>query len=95
MKLIDKAAVVAELKRRMKEHHSGYLVCLKDILSFLDTLEVKEVGATIYVVSRSEEHADYVEEVFFDENKAQEYCDQFKGDENAYVRYITEVKPTL
>ena len=95
MKLIDKDALLMEIERRMQEHHSGYLVCLKDILSFLDTLEVKEVGATIYVVSRSEEHADYVEEAFFDENKAQEYCDQFKGDENAYVRYITEIKPTL
>lgn len=43
MKLIDKDALVAEINRRIKEHHSGYLVCLKDILSFLDTLEVKEV----------------------------------------------------
>lgn len=34
---------MAEIERRIKEHHSGYLVCLKDILSFLDTLEVKEV----------------------------------------------------
>ncbi len=40
---IDKSALVAEIKRRIKEHHSGYLVCLKDILSFIDTLEVKEV----------------------------------------------------
>lgn len=39
--LIDKDIVVAELKRRMQEHHSGYLVCLKDILSFIDTLKVK------------------------------------------------------
>ena len=43
MELIDKAVVKAEIERRIKEHHSGYLVCLKDILSFLDTLEVKEV----------------------------------------------------
>lgn len=43
MKLIDKSALVAEIERRMQEHHSGYLVCLKDMLSFLDTLEVKEV----------------------------------------------------
>lgn len=42
-RLIEKAALVAEIERRIKEHHSGYLVCLKDILSFLDTLEVKEV----------------------------------------------------
>ena len=40
---IDKSALVAEIERRIKEHHSGYLVCLKDILSFIDTLEVKEV----------------------------------------------------
>ena len=43
MELIDKSAVVMEIEKRIKEHHSGYLVCLKDILSFLNTLEVKEV----------------------------------------------------
>ncbi len=42
-KYIDKDALVIEIERRIKEHHSGYLVCLKDILSFLDTLEVKEI----------------------------------------------------
>ena len=40
---ISKAALVAEIEKKIKEHHSGYLVCLKDILSFLETLEVKEV----------------------------------------------------
>lgn len=40
---IDKSALVAEIERRIKEHHSGYLVCLKDILQFIDTLEVKDV----------------------------------------------------
>lgn len=39
---IDKDAVVVEMEKRIKEHHSGYLVCLKDILSFINTLEVKE-----------------------------------------------------
>ena len=39
---ISKAALVAEIERRMQEHHSGYLVCLKDMLSFIDTLEVKD-----------------------------------------------------
>jgi len=44
---IDKDALLAEIEKRIKEHHSGYLVCLKDILSFLDTLEVKdEVAST-------------------------------------------------
>ena len=40
---IPKSALVAEIERRMQEHHSGYLVYLKDILSSLNTLEVKEV----------------------------------------------------
>ena len=40
---IKKSALVAEIERRIKEHHSGYLVCLKDILSFINTLEMKEV----------------------------------------------------
>ena len=43
MEYINKTALVAEIKRRIKEHHSGYLVCLKDILSFLDTIEGKEI----------------------------------------------------
>ena len=50
MKLIDKAAVVAEIKKRSKEWKYGSSIEAKykkeecdDILSFLDTLEVKEV----------------------------------------------------
>ena len=42
MELIEKAALITEIKRRVKEHHSGYKNALLDILSFLDTLEVKE-----------------------------------------------------
>jgi hypothetical protein len=42
---ISKSALVAELEKRIKEHHSGYLVCLKDILSFIDTLEVKRMDS--------------------------------------------------
>ena len=40
---IDKDALIAEIERRMQEHHSGYLVCLKDILSFINTIETKDV----------------------------------------------------
>ena len=50
---------------------------------------------TAYVVTRCEEHSDYVEEVFFDEDKAQKYCDQFKGNDNEYARHITKVEVTL
>ena len=49
----------------------------------------------MYVITRCEEHSDYVEEVFFDEDKAQKYCDQFKGNENEYARHITKVEVTI
>jgi hypothetical protein len=59
--LIDKSAVVAEIKRRIKEHHSGYLVCLKDILSFVDTIEVKEVQEEPVSEELEEAAFDYAE----------------------------------
>ena len=49
----------------------------------------------VYVITRCEEHSDYVEEVFFDEDKAQKYCDQFKGNENEYARHIAKIEVTL
>ena len=107
--LIDKDALVAEIERLNKKNNESKNVydfgtehALKSILSFIDTLEVKEVGIKhkndapiAYVITRSEEHSDYVEEVFFDEDKAQKYCDQFKGNENEYARQTTKVKVTL
>ena len=49
----------------------------------------------VYVVTRSEEHADYVEKCFLDENKAQKYCEEFNKNENEYSRDITKIKMTL
>lgn len=46
----------------------------------------------LYVITRSEEHADYVEKVFTDECKAIAYCLQFKADKNSYQRDMTTVK---
>jgi hypothetical protein len=49
MKLIDKAALVAEIERRklyhidLIEYNSGYKNAIFDILSIIDTLEVKGV----------------------------------------------------
>lgn len=55
MKLIDKAALVAEIERRIKtnkecmlglrnlDYYQGKVDALNDTISFLDTLEVKEV----------------------------------------------------
>ena len=57
---------MAEIERRIKEHHSGYLVCLKDILSFLDSLEVKEVDLENSMVCEAKWHdgflLDYTQE---------------------------------
>ena len=50
---------------------------------------------TLYVVTRCEEHSDYVEEVFIDKNKAEEYCKQFNDDDDEYHRHITEINVTL
>lgn len=56
MKLIDKAAVVAEIERRIKinkccmlglrnlDYYQGKVDALSDTISLLDTLEVKEVN---------------------------------------------------
>jgi hypothetical protein len=55
MKLIDKSALVAEIERRIKinkecmlglrnlDYYQGKVDALNDTISFLDTLEVKEV----------------------------------------------------
>ena len=47
----------------------------------------------VYVVTRSEEHSDYVEKVFGGKDgkdKAEKYCERFNSNENAYQRDITE-----
>jgi hypothetical protein len=56
MELIDKSAVVAEIERRIKinkecmlclrnlDYYQGKIDALNDTISFLDTLEVKEVS---------------------------------------------------
>ena len=50
---------------------------------------------TAYVVTRSEEHCDYVEKVFFDKRKAEEYCKPFNEDKNSYHRDITKIEVSL
>ena len=50
---------------------------------------------TAYVVTRCEEHDDYVEQVFFDKIKAEEYCKPYNEDENSYYRNITKIEVTL
>ena len=49
----------------------------------------------VYVVVRCEEHDDYVEKVFVDKTKANEYCNLFEGNPNEYGRYYEEMEVTL
>lgn len=49
----------------------------------------------LYVVVRCEEHDDYVEKVFVDKTKANEYCNKFEGNPNEYGRYYEEMEVTL
>jgi hypothetical protein len=44
----------------------------------------------VYVITRSEEHSDYVEAVFYKRENAEKYCKQFNDNENEYSRDITE-----
>ena len=97
--LIDKAALMAEIESERKfyldkeEYDFGWNNALDKILSFINTLEVKEFQKKkLYVVTRCEEHSDYVEKGFFSEKKAEEYCKQFEGNEDAYGRDITEIE---
>ena len=60
MKLIDKDALVAEIERRIKSlrqvnspREQAVLYECEDIISFLDTLEVKEVEDESYVISKT------------------------------------------
>ena len=54
-KYIDKSALVAEIKKKIRTEQGyssgdaefGYRDCAKEILSFLDTLEVKEIGVDL------------------------------------------------
>lgn len=49
----------------------------------------------VYVVTRCEEHSDYVERVFVDKEIADAYCKQFEGVPNEYSRDVEEMEVTL
>ncbi len=81
MGLIDKSALVAEIERRIKinkecmlglrnlDYYQGKVDALNDAISFLDTLEVKEVDLEKeinqwfdYGLPNNEELLDYIKE---------------------------------
>jgi hypothetical protein len=50
----------------------------------------------LYIVMRCEEHSDYVEKVFVDNDKAVAYCNKFNSStSNEYCRVIEEMEVTL
>lgn len=59
MELIDKSAIVAEIEKIIKEAHPnsefshGYFTSCEKTLSFLDTLEVKEVDEVVENFAKS------------------------------------------
>lgn len=61
MELIDKAAVVAEIKKKLDKYNKlqsfnyGTVKDLESLLHFLDTLEVKEVN-TWHLQEKDEKH---------------------------------------
>ena len=86
MELIDKGAVVAEIEKRIKglknchadtvEGYAGEISGLKRLLSFLGTLEVKEVD-----LEKELDYGDYTK--FFKEH--QDYSDGTWGFEEAWT----------
>lgn len=73
--------------------YDAQLLVLRNLAKYLDTIEVEEIQKkNLYVVTRCEEHSDYVENVFFSKEKAENYCKQFEGNEDAYGRDITEIE---
>lgn len=66
------------------------MACLMEIAEWKD-----KQHNIAYVVTRCEEHDDYVEEVFFDIEKAEQYCEKYNSNEDNYCRHITKVNVTL
>lgn len=95
--MTDKEKIIAEIERRKNALGSSDEAMsvheeLNEILSFINSLP--EEPTLVYVVTRSEEHADYAEAVFADKQAAEEYCKPFNDDVDSYHRDITELKIT-
>ena len=99
--MINKNTIISKIEERQEilEYTNCHSMVdeYDDLIYFIHSIdkELSEIIPTIYVVTRCEEHSDYVEKVFIDEDKANEYCNQFKDDENEYARDITPMKITV
>ena len=48
-----------------------------------------------YIVTRSEEHDDYVEKLLNDEQNAIDYCNKFKDSPDEYARHYYSIELSL
>ena len=87
--MADKEKILAEIERLMTPENQYSMGKLFDFINSLP-----EEPTLVYVVTRSEEHADYAEAVFADKQAAEEYCKPFNDDVDSYHRDITELKIT-
>jgi len=71
-----------------KSHHASTI----EIDKCINWLETLNENRFVYVVTRCEEHSDYVEAVFLNKEKAEAYCEQFNKNEECYRRHITKAK---
>ena len=97
--LLEKAAhrfraIADDTNRITSGNMSHNLPCLRGFaLRAAESIERHlQEPVIVYVVTRGEEHSDYVEKVFTDEARAQEYCDKF--DEDDYPRLVTKMEVT-
>ena len=100
--LLEKAAhrfrtIADDTNRITSGNMSHNLPCLRGFaLRAAESIErYLQEPTVVYVVTRCEDHHDYAERVFFDEDKARAYCDEFDNDENGYPHLITKMEVTL
>lgn len=88
-----------EKAQEISEKYKTYNVDCSSLDCYLSALEMAkwkdEQYSIAYVVTSCEEHDDYVEEVFFDIEKAEQYCAKYNSNEDNYRRHITKVNVTL
>jgi len=91
MKLIDKSAVIAEIKRMrdkaypQSEWNHGYVTSCEKILSFLDTIEVKEVDSDKEIGMYT------TKELLWKRNKATNVFHLTQGDIDRIAKYFFEL----
>lgn len=81
-----------EIIEYLKDEMAAFPSESNDFQKWIVWLEKQSKQKPVYVVTRSEEHSDYVEAVFLNEDKAEEYCKVYNEDANSYHRNITKIK---